>query len=522
MTAPGGPQVATSEFLEVRGVSKSFGATRALRDASLTVRAGEVHVLLGENGAGKSTLGKIVAGLIRPDSGEIRIGGEIADIHDVQSARRLGIAIVMQELSLAPSLTVADNLFLGRERHAHPFSLLRRPSERTRATEILAALGVDIPLDARTADLPIAQKQVLEIAKALLQSPRLLIMDEPTSTLTAREKQTHLDMVKSLRDRGAAILYVTHHLREVFEIGTRVSLMRDGVVRVTRDVTANLTEADLLGWLTEKSAAPEPRRRAAVTSAAPSRLSIANLSVGGDCRDVSLEIKPGEIVGIYGVVGCGRESLGRAIVGILPVKTGGMTIDGRGFKPASPSHAARLGVGYLPMDRKERGILPNRSIRENLNLASLSASAAYGLLSGRREIAGTGPKLASLGVRYGSMEDPITSLSGGNQQKVLFGRAIARRPRLVVLEDPTAGIDMGAKLDMHRVIRVMADEGASFLLLSSDLSETLTFSDRVYTMYAGRIQDEIAAPEPLDEERVLAAVLGYRDASSSPFPPVAA
>ncbi len=491
-------------------MAKSFGPTRALNGASLTVRAGEVHVLLGENGAGKSTLGKIVAGLLHPDSGEIRIGGETADISDVRSARRLGIAMVMQELSLAPSLGVVDNLFLGRERRAHPFALLQRASERARALEMLCTLGVDISLDDKVADLPVAKKQMLEIAKALLQSPRLLIMDEPTSTLTAREKQTHLDMVKTLRDRGTAILYVTHHLREVFEIGTRVSLMRDGTVVMTENVTGDLTEADLLRWLTGKMETPvSARGRTSGKGAAP-RLAIRNLAVGGSCADVTLTIQPGEIVGVYGVVGCGREDLGKSIVGIRPMRSGAMMLDGETFRPRSPAHAAKLGVSYLPMDRKERGLLPNRSIRENLNLTNLGVAVERRLVSASKERSLTAPELTRLRVRHRSMEDLITSLSGGNQQKVLFGRAIGRHPRLVVLEDPTAGIDMGAKLDLHAIIREMAEQQASFLLLSSDLSETLTFCDRVYTMYAGRIQDEIHDPKPDDEPRVLAAVLGYR------------
>ena len=304
---------------------------------------------------------------------------------------------------------------------------------------------------------------------------------------------------------------MTHHLREVFEIGTRVSLMRDGMVRVTKEVNGDLTEADLLGWLTDKTAASESRPARIPDSEVVPRLCIEGLSVGGDCRDVSLVIGPGEIVGIYGVVGCGRESLGRAIAGILPVRSGRMTIDGQPFRPRNPSHAASLGVGYLPMDRKERGILPNRSIRENLNLTSLPKVATFGLVSERKERSASAPRLAGLRVRYGSMEDPITSLSGGNQQKILFGRAIARRPRLIVLEDPTAGIDMGAKMDLHQIMRQMAAEGTGFLLLSSDLSETLAFCDRIYTMYSGGIQGHIDEPCPEDEERVLAAVLGYRD-----------
>jgi ribose transport system ATP-binding protein len=502
-----------ADMLAVRALSKSFGPTQALSNASLTVRAGEVHVLLGENGAGKSTLAKIVAGIYGADSGEILIDGRAVAIAGAHGARAQGIAIVFQELSLAPQLTVVDNLFLGREQGRHPLALLQRAAERAQALEILATLDLDIAPEMRVADLSVAEKQMLEIAKALLQSPRILIMDEPTSTLTEREKSFLFKTIRALKDKGVAILYVTHHLREVFEIGTRVSAMADGTVRVTEEVTADLTESHLLELLTGKTLSSEIRRSS--RPAAPAVLVVEGLAAGADCHGVSIEIRPSEIVGVYGVVGCGRESLGRALVGILPIKGGRISLAGRPFAPRHPAHAIRHGVGYLPMDRKERGILGTRPIRENLTLSSLRDYTQAGVLSVARERAASLRRLTQLLVRLGSMEDRITSLSGGNQQKVLFGRSLGPNPQVLVMEDPTAGIDMGAKLDLYRLMRELAEQGTSFLLLSSDLAETLMFCDRVYTMYAGRIVEEIAAPSMDDEERVLASVLGRNAAAAA-------
>jgi ribose transport system ATP-binding protein len=493
-------------LLRVIEMSKRFGATQALDGATIDVRRGEVHVLLGENGAGKSTLAKIIAGIHRADAGTIYFEGNPVQIPDIPTARRLGIGMIFQELSLAPHLTVQENLFLGVESGSHLFSLLRRGGERVAATPALRRLGIDIPLDAVVADLTIAQKQMIEVAKVLVRAPKFIIMDEPTSTLTEREKSALFEIVRELRRSGVAVLYVTHHLREIFEIGDTISAMRDGKVVTTRPVSADLTEPQLLKVLTGRDLT-QSRPRKTRPRAEP-LLQVSGLRTGG-CNNVSLTVGAGEIVGVYGVMGCGRETLGRVLVGLEPCKAGEITLDGRAFNPRHPAHAANLGVGYLPMDRKEKGILPSRSIRENLNLSNLSSLSSAGMfVSSRRERAPTIAALKELLVRYRSAEDTIVTLSGGNQQRVLFGRAVAARPKLLVLEDPTAGIDAAAKRDLHDFIRRLADEGKGILVFSSDLIETLLLCDRVYTMYSGRITDHIVAPTLDDERRVLAEVLG--------------
>lgn len=498
--------------LTVADLRKAFGATQALSGAALTLKAGEVHVLLGENGSGKSTLAKIVAGIHRADTGDIAIGGVRVRIVDARHARELGIAIVFQELSLAPDLSVADNLFLGREQAAFPFAVIDRGRERLACDEALARLDFAIDLARPVRALAIAEKQLVEVAKALLQKPHILILDEPTATLSEREKSHLFAVVRRLRDEGVAILYITHHLREVVEIGDRVSVMRDGVVVTTRDVTKALTEHRLLELLTGRQVAAEVVRSRPPPAAA--LLEVHDLAVG-QCRGASLNVGPGEIVGLYGVVGCGREDLARAVVGIARPLRGRLVWRGRDFRPRSPTGARKAGIGYLPADRKEAGVLAVRPVRENLNLANLAAFAWAGVIAPARERPPTLARLAELGVRFRSSEDPIAALSGGNQQKVLFGRAVGPAPALIVMEDPTAGVDMGAKLELYRHIRRWAEDGFGFLWLSSDLVETLSLCHRVYAMYAGRTVAEFTDPSLADENALLAAVLGRADGPRS-------
>ena len=501
--AEAGPGAAV---LEAENVVKAFGATPALAGASLSVRAGEIHVLLGENGSGKSTLAKIVAGIHQMDAGRILINGQQITIHDAHQSRELGVAIVFQELSLAPDLSVADNLFLGRENAAHPFAFVRRSEEARACREVLRRLDIDIALDRKVNTLSMARKQMLEVAKALLQQPVIMILDEPSSMLTEKEKAHLFEVIERLREDGVAILYVTHHLPEVAEIGDRVSVMRDGEVVVTLNVTEDLTEAHLLELLTGRSISAMVER--VTPDAATPIVDIENVVMDGRREGVSLRVHPGEIVGLYGIVGCGREELGRALIGLTRPKSGSIRLRGRPYHPRSPAHALSLGVGYLPTDRKETGILPERTIRENLNLSNLHAFASVGFLSRQSERDPALRQLAELGVKYESSEHPIISLSGGNQQKVLFGRAVGRGPGLLVLEDPTAGIDMGAKLDLYQQMKAWAADGIAFLWLSSDLVETLTLCHRVYAMYDGHIVGEFVEPTLDDEEAMLAGVLG--------------
>jgi ABC-type sugar transport system ATPase subunit len=488
--------------LQAIELKKSFGATHALRGATLTLTAGEVHALLGENGSGKSTFSKVIAGIHAADEGRLLRAGRQLVFADPAAARAAGIGMVFQELSLAPDLTVLDNLFLGRERTRFGGWIDRR-AQRKVCAAMLQRLELPLSPDAPVRRLSMAQKQMLEIGKALLSEPDILIFDEPTASLTEREASGLFKAIADLRQSGKAMLYVTHHLREVLRIADRVSVMRDGIIVAERPVQPDLTEETLIGLLTEKRVS-EGRR---ASSGGAVRLRIEGLRTA-NCDAVSLSVGSGEVVGIYGVVGCGREEVGRSLVGLHSRQAGTIDLNGRDFQPKTPADALAAGVGFLAADRKQEGILPNRPIRENLMLASLRRLKRAGFLNGAAERRLSRERLSRLRVRYASAEDPITALSGGNQQKVLFGRVLGSEPQLLVLEDPTAGIDIGAKYDLYEQIRQCAGGGMSFLWMSSDLTETLTLCDRVYAMYDGRIVDHIAAPSLADEERLLAAVMG--------------
>ncbi len=492
-------------------LAKSFGPTLALQGASLELRAGEVHALLGENGSGKSTFAKVLAGIHQPDRGRIRRNGREISIVDPAAGRALGIGIVFQELSLAPALDVVDNLFLGRERRRF-YGWLDRRRQVEECREMLDRLGLDVDPRQPARVLSIAEKQMLEIAKALLQEPDILILDEPTASLTERETAQLFHVIEQLRDRGTAILYVTHQLREVLRIADRVSVMREGRIAAQLEISDDVTEEMLIGLLTDKRLGSSAST-AGLPDTAPllrvSRLRTANSG------HVSLHIRPGEIVGLYGVVGCGREEIARCLVGLLRPLAGALEFDGRPYDPRGPADALDKGIGFLAGDRKQDGVLPNRPTRENLTLAGLRLLARAGFVRQREEQSETDSRLASLRVKYRSPEDSISTLSGGNQQKVLFGRALFARPKMLVLEDPTAGIDVGAKYDLYEQIRQAAGMGMSFLWLSTDLTETLTLCHRVYAMRGGLIAAEIIAPSPADEERLLSAVLGRAAAEAA-------
>ena len=499
-----------TQALAVTGLTKSFGPTQALRGASLSIERGEVVALLGENGSGKSTLAKIIAGVHRPDAGAIAIGGGSVAFSEPAEARDAGIGIVFQELSLAPHLSVVDNLFLGREKR-NRLGWLAAMRQAEACDAVLRRVGLPVDPRQSVSSLTMAQKQLLEVAKALMSAPNILIFDEPTACLAEKEAAQLFALIGELKAQNTSILYVTHHMREVLKICDRVVVMRDGHVVADRPITPATTEPELIALLTANKPASGRERQ---DSAAGARILEAQALRTASSAALTFHLRAGEILGIYGVMGCGREDVVRALVGLHPIVGGQMRLHGKPYHPASPRAALRHGVGFLAGDRKEGGILANRPIRENLTLSALSTLSRRGLVSDRRERRQATDSLARLRVRYGTMEDPITSLSGGNQQKVLFGRAVSAAPQVLVLEDPTAGVDIGSKQDLYREIAKAASLGIAILWISSDIIETLSLCDRVYAMARGRIVDEIETPSLADEDRLLAQVLG-RDTESS-------
>ncbi len=498
--------LARRPFLEVRGLCKRFGATVALDGVGADFIAGEIHCILGENGAGKSTLGKIIGGVHSPDAGTIAIEDREVAIGTVQRAGRFGIALVFQELSLAPDLSVRANLLLGTEPHRHPLARLRRDWERGKVFAVFERLKVDLDPESRVGDLSIANQQMVEVAKALIRNPRMIVLDEPTAMLNEAEKQNLYAVLAALRDEGCTILLITHHIEDVEAVSDRVTIMRDGRVVDSFPVSDDTGPGVISGKLGGVRSQDGPGVGRGTRGAPYLRIDGLRDRAG---QPAPLEVSRGEIVGLYGVPGGGAERIVQALSGLRPADDLPLTIDGRRQWITTPVRARRMGIAHLPAGRADNGIFPTRSIRENLNVSSLHRYSRIGFLSRRREAAGSRAQLAASAVKYADLEDDIVRLSGGNQQKLLAARVLSAGSRLLILEDPTAGIDIEAKQVIQRAIRARAAEGVAVILLSGDLRETIELADVLFTWYAGRMVCTYRPPALLDKAAIVADVIGH-------------
>jgi rhamnose transport system ATP-binding protein len=495
-------------LVELRGLSKSYGGVHAVSDVSFSIQAATVHALVGENGAGKSTLVKILTGVVHPDEGEVLIDGEPQKIGDPQTAHRLGIVAMYQEPTVFPDLTVAENVFAGR----HPRGRLRTVDwggMRASAARLLDDLGVDFGPDTPVRGLGVADRQLLEIAKALSASARLLIMDEPTAALSPHEVENLFATVRRLRDRGVAIVFISHRLEEVTAIADTVTVLRDGRHVATR-TAAELPHGELVRLMVGRSLdALFPKEEVAIGDVV---LRAEGLTRHGVFSDVSFELRRGEIVGLAGFVGSGRTEVARAMFGIDRLDRGRLWIDERRFRPSSPRAALRRGLAYLPEDRLHQGLVQSMSVASNASMAVLPQLTPGGLLRPRRERALARRFMDELRIKATSPAQVVQSLSGGNQQKVVLSKWLAAQPRILVLDEPTHGVDVGTKADVHRTISHLAAGGLTILLISSELLEILGMSDRVLVMREGRLVAELARAEA-SEERIIQAAAGVEEAA---------
>ncbi|HEY4444364.1 MAG TPA: sugar ABC transporter ATP-binding protein [Steroidobacteraceae bacterium] len=509
-------QTPLGPFLEVGRLCKRFGSTVALDQVSARFFSGKIHCVLGENGAGKSTLGKIIGGVHAKDAGEILIDGKEVRLGTVGRARQLGIAIVFQELSLVADLSVRANLLLGTEPHSHPFAGLRRASERRNVIAALAALDVRVDPEERVGDLPIATQQLLEVAKAFIRRPRMIVLDEPTAMLNESEKRKLYAVLSKLREDGTALALITHHLDDVEAVADHVSIMRDGRLVESMELSGSHDRHAVAEKLSGAALQVSGRRsapEAAIGQEPFLRIEGLTDPLG---KPSMLSVRRGEIAALYGVVGSGAESVSNALFGLRRTPHIRIVIDGQRAQIATPVQARKLGFGYLPTGRASNGILPSRSIRENLNLPLLSRYSRAGILDRNREAAGTNRQLKTGAVKYRDADDSILLLSGGNQQKVLVARVLSMASSLLILEDPTAGVDMAARHQILNAIRSRAAEGISVILLSSDLHETIELADTIYTMYAGAIVTRYSSPQPGDSAAIVADVIGHNVAANAP------
>ncbi|HWX63010.1 sugar ABC transporter ATP-binding protein [Bradyrhizobium sp.] len=500
---------AAPPLLSVRTIEKSFPGVRALNGVSFDVGKGEVHALLGENGAGKSTLIKIVSGVFPPDRGEVIVDGKPVNLTRPDDARRAGIATIYQELLLFPELTVAENIFMG---HAPRKGLgrldWRAMREKTKA--LLASLEIhDLQADRVVGSLSVGNRQRVEILRALSQDARILIMDEPTAALTEHDVTRLFDIVRKLKARGVAVIYISHRLDEIFAIADRVTVLRDGARVATRRV-ADTDRAGLVQLMVgRKIESLFPKITVPIGEPV---LEVKNLERRPLTKKVSLNVRAGEIVGLAGLVGSGRSELAQTIFGVTPAEGGEIRIVGESVDIRSPAQARALGVAYVPEDRGTQGLVRPMTVRENFSLAALGKVAFGGFIDRavERKLAGDGVR--RFAVKTSSLEQVAGKLSGGNQQKIVLGKWLANQPKLLILDEPTRGIDVGAKAEIHRLMGELAGQGLAILMISSELPEVLGMSDRVLVMREGRIVAEFPRDEAT-QEAVGAAMMGSHDSA---------
>jgi ABC-type sugar transport system ATPase subunit len=472
-------------ILEVRDVVKRFGGIVALDGVTFSLARGEVRAIAGENGAGKSTLIKVMSGVHAPDGGEIVVDGTVYAGLTPRLAQRLGISVIHQEFNLFPALSVAENVSFGREPKTRIGTLDRRRMRRE-ALALLGRLGADIDPTRLVADLSVAERQLVEIAKALGAQARIVIMDEPSAVLAGHELENLFGVVRALRREGTSVIYISHRLEEVFAIADRVTVLRDGRTVLTR-ATGELSQAELVRLMVGRDVSTAYPHRS--TAAGEPRLRVRDLNVGAYVRGISLDVRAGEIVGIAGLVGSGRTTLARALAGLERPTSGSIDIDGRGG-PRSPADAMAKGLVMVPEDRMRDGLLLDRSVAFNLSLPLLRRLSRRGLVDHPSEASQVIETIRSVDLRPPDPGREAGRLSGGNQQKVVIGKCLASSPRVLVIDEPTRGIDVAAKAEIHARLRAMADDGVAILMISSELPEVLGMSDRVLVMREARIIGE--------------------------------
>jgi ribose transport system ATP-binding protein len=498
----------TCPLLELRSISKNFPGVRALSGVSLSLHAGEVLGIVGENGAGKSTLLKILGGLLRPDEGEIRIDDKRHHFSSACDANPLGIRLIHQELNLANELNVAENIFLGRQPSRGPrwFRMTNARALHARAAALLKIVGLNVSSYAIVGRLSIGQRQLVEIAKALSDDARILVFDEPTSSLSLNETNRLLALVEQLRDRGVAIIYVTHRLNEVARLANRVSVLRDGQ-HVGTLTDSDITPINMMTLMVGREVAQFYARRSRTIFDGAPLLEVRNLRCGNAECPVSFSIRAGEIVGLAGLVGAGRTELARALFGIEPILQGEIRIDSKPVRIRNPLDAMAAGLALVPEDRKELGLVARMPVGFNIALPSLPRLARFGWYNRIAETEMAEHYKRTLNIRTSNLHRSGNLLSGGNQQKVVLAKWLATRPKVLILDEPTRGIDINAKSEIYRLIFELAANGMAILMISSEMDEIIGVADRVIVMRQGRIVGELADNQ-IAESSVMALALG--------------
>jgi ribose transport system ATP-binding protein len=501
-------------YLHMQGISKSFPGVQALKSVDFSVTRGEIHALVGENGAGKSTLMKVLTGALLEDEGQINLDEAPVQINNPGDAQQLGISMIHQELSLIPYLTVGQNIFLGREPRARIGAFIDWPDLYSQAQVLLDQLNVNVDSRASVQDLSIAQRQMVEVAKALSFNADLIAMDEPTSSLTDRETEILFQVMRSFKERGISIIFISHRLEEVFEIADRITVLRDGETIGTGRIDAlhvdqvvRMMVGRELGELYPKD---DIEQRGVVLEAT-------GLEDGRELHPANISLQSGEILGIAGLAGAGRTALAETLFGARPSVKGQIKIGGRLVKVQHPGHAIRLGIGFVPEDRKLQGLFLNMAVRENVVISALPEVSRFSFVNFSKADKLAREFIEKLKIRTPSVKQIIRNLSGGNQQKVIIARWLTLKPRILILDEPTRGIDVATKAEIHALMNQLAKEGVAVMMVSSDLPEVLGVSDRILVMRAGRIVAEFSREEAT-QDNIMHAATGGRENNAQQRP----
>lgn len=489
--------------LEMKGISKAFSGVKVLEGVDLQVDGGEIVALLGENGAGKSTLMKILTGVYAADKGQVEIDGQVVVIKNIRDAQIQGIGMIYQELNLFSNLSVAENFLIGHEDEFETLGLVNYPLLYQKVSEIMKTLNLNCDPKERIANLSVGEQQLVEIGKALQQEVRFLIMDEPTSALSRSETERLFEIMRSLKAKGVGIIYISHRLEELFSVTDRVTVLRDGHFIATVQ-TETTSERELVALMVGRDIEERyPHQDSQVGENILQAVELETEAIQG----VTLEVKAGEIVGLGGLMGSGRTEVARALSGIDSLRSGKVFIEGQEARLASPADAIDIGIVHVTEDRKNEGLLLSITVRENLALPTLSSRSRWGLIQRRAERENAQKWIRQLRIKTNTMEQWVENLSGGNQQKIVLGKWLACSPKFLILDEPTRGIDVGAKQEIYQLMNQLKAEGKAVLIISSDLPELLGMSDRVYVMHEGKIKGELVGNE-LQQEAFMRLATG--------------
>jgi len=493
-------------LIEVIGLSKSFLGVRALHDVSFSLRGGELHCIIGENGAGKSTFIKVISGALTPDGGEIKIDGKRFSVLTPHLAQRLGIAAIYQENILVPQLSVAENIYMGREYRTR-FGFFSYRDTFRHAKDVLDSFHLPFHPAQRVADLAPADKQLLKIVKAIESNPRVLIMDEPTATIDVEGIDRVLELVKSIKAKGIGIIYISHHLEEILEIADRITVLKDGQIagrhdRASEEVTMDLLAQEMIGRPLDKF---YTRQHAGIGKVV---LSVSGLRLAESAEPVSFDLHEGEILGIAGMAGSGRSEIVRALYGADPRKSGKIVFRGREVPPGSPGESIRSGIGLLTEDRKTSGLCMNRSVRENISILGLDRFSKV-FMRLRKEVQLVAASVSSLDIKTPSLNQEVRFLSGGNQQKVVMAKWLFREVDVLIFDEPTVGIDVNTKTEIYRLMAAYVSRGKSIIMVSSEMPELISMSDRVLVIRRGAVSAILEGPD-ITERNILNSSMGGR------------